>query len=193
MKNLVQKCLERWNTAIEGKNASSNWQSFNYTVEHRHNQVWSGTCITNCIGEPKTKLAKTQKPVASQQNTSSKVISQTLSSVSQKGMGSKLRIKLVYWNLYHDNSNNSDQPIIWTPPYSRKKRLTIVHLNTHVWNYYSNIRTPTPCGARTGVAEHLLAFNSLCGATARITKRLPAYYRCFQTSTRLLQSFPNIY
>ena len=192
MKNLVQKCLERWNTAIEGKNASSNWQSFNYTVEHRHNQVWSGTCITNCIGEPKTKLTKTQKPVASQQNTSSKVISQTLSSVSQKAMGPNwelswsIEICTIITLIIRTNQLFEHPPI-------PGKKINYVHLNTHVWNYYSNIRTPTPCGARTGVAERLLAFDSLCGAAARVTERLPACYRCFRTSTRLLQSFPTIY
>ena len=40
---------------------------------------------------------------------------------------------------------------------------------------YSNARTLTLCGARTGVAERLQAFKSLCGATARVTKCLPAY------------------
>ena len=79
------------------------------------------------------------------------------------------------------------------------------HSNTHVWNYYSNIRTPTPCRAWSGVAERLqdldslcgtpmefaeclLAFDSLCGARARVTKRLLAYYRHFWTFTRLLIS-----
>ena len=33
------------------------------------------------------------------------------------------------------------------------------------------------------VAKCLLAFNSRCGATARVTKHLPAYYRYFRTST----------
>ena len=41
---------------------------------------------------------------------------------------------------------------------------------------------------KTGVAGRLLAFNNLCGARARITKRLLVYYRCFQTSTRQLLS-----
>ena len=44
-----------------------------------------------------------------------------------------------------------------------------------------------------GVAELLLAFDSLCGATVKVTERLLAYYRRFQTSTGLLQSSPNIY
>ena len=43
-----------------------------------------------------------------------------------------------------------------------------------------------------GVAECLLTFYSLCGATARVTERLLAYYRRFRTYTGLLQSFPNI-
>ena len=54
---------------------------------------------------------------------------------------------------------------------------------------YSNIQTPTPCGAWMGVAKRLLAFDSHCGATARVTECLPAHYRRFQMSTRLLQSF----
>ena len=62
----------------------------------------------------------------------------------------------------------------------------------------SSIRTPTfkiiiPISEylhlaelKTGVAERLLAFDSLCGARARVTKRFLAYYRCFRMSTRLL-------
>ena len=52
--------------------------------------------------------------------------------------------------------------ISWTiqlfkhPPFPEKmNNLYSKHLNTHVWNYYSNIRTPTPCGAWTGVAKRL--------------------------------------
>ena len=39
-------------------------------------------------------------------------------------------------------------------------------------NYYSNIRTPTSHGARTGVTERLLVFDSYCGARATVTKHL---------------------
>ena len=39
-----------------------------------------------------------------------------------------------------------------------------------------------------GLAKRLLAFDSLCGATARVTECLLAYYRCFRMSTRLLHS-----
>ena len=46
-----------------------------------------------------------------------------------------------------------------------------------------NIRTPTPCRARTGVA-----FDRLCGARAWVTEHLLAYYRHFRTPTRLLLS-----
>ena len=63
------------------------------------------------------------------------------------------------------------------------------HSKTHVWNCYSNIWAPTPCGAWTGVAERLLAYYSLCGAIAKFTKRLLAYYRHFRTSTGLLRPF----
>ena len=48
-----------------------------------------------------------------------------------------------------------------------------------------NIRTPTPRGAPTIVAERLLAFDSLCGARARVTEHLLAYYRHFRISTRV--------
>ena len=41
--------------------------------------------------------------------------------------------------------------------------------------HYSNIRTPTPCGARTGVTKRLLAFDSFCGARMRVTERLLDY------------------
>ena len=35
--------------------------------------------------------------------------------------------------------------------------------------------------------------STVTGATARVTERLLAHYWRFRTSTRLLQSFPNIY
>ena len=60
------------------------------------------------------------------------------------------------------------------------------HSNTHA--RLSNIRTPTPCGARTGVIEHLLAFDNLCGARVRVTEHILEYYSRFQMSTRLLLS-----
>ena len=49
------------------------------------------------------------------------------------------------------------------------------------------------CGTLTEFTERLLAFDSLYEARARATKRLLAYYRRLRTSTRLLQSFQNIY
>ena len=78
-------------------------------------------------------------------------------------------------------------------PFPGKKINYCSQTNTHFRNYYSNIRTPTPCRTRTGVAERLLAFDSLRGATARVTKRLLAYYRRFWTSTKLVQPIPDIY
>ena len=45
---------------------------------------------------------------------------------------------------YRNNSNNLDHPIIRTPPFSRKNYYCIPSIR------YSNIRTPTPSGARTG-------------------------------------------
>ena len=92
-----------------------------------------------------------------------------------------------YWcqcmPLYRNESSN-----YWNPPPLYPGKLLIKHLNTHVWSYYSNIRTPTPCGARTAVAECLLAFDILCGARVRVTKHLLAYYRHLRPSTRLLLS-----
>ena len=91
-----------------------------------------------------------------------------------------------------DDSNNSNHPIIRTPPFFPGKKLNFC---------IPGIRTPTfeiiipisehlytPRGAQTGVAECLLAFDSLCGARARVTEHLLAYYRRFRTSTRLLLS-----
>ena len=61
-----------------------------------------------------------------------------------------------------------------------------------------SIRTPTfeiiisiskhlhPCGAQTGVAKCPPAFDSLYGATARVTERLLAYYRHFRTTTTVV-------
>ena len=40
---------------------------------------------------------------------------------------------------------------------------------------YSNIRTPTPPRARMGVAKRLLAFDSLCGASVRVTDCVLAF------------------
>ena len=76
--------------------------------------------------------------------------------------------------LYRNDSNSS---IIRTHPLFQEKLLYSKHSNTRDWNYYSNIQTPTPCGAQTGVAKHLLSFDILCGARARVTKHLLAYYR----------------
>ena len=58
--------------------------------------------------------------------------------------------------------------------------------------YYSNIQTPTPCEARIGVSERLIAFDGLCRATARVTEHL-AYYMHFWMSNRLLTAVPYIY
>ena len=57
---------------------------------------------------------------------------------------------------------------------------------------YPNTYIATPRGAQMGVAERLLAFDSLCGARVRANKRLLAYYRRFQTSTRLLLSLQSL-
>ena len=66
--------------------------------------------------------------------------------------------------MYRNDSNNSDHPIIRTPPFSTKI-IVSKHSKTHVWNYYSNIRTPTPSD---GVADGLIGFDSLFGATAEL-------------------------
>ena len=57
---------------------------------------------------------------------------------------------------------------------------------------YPNTYIATPHGAQTGVAECLLAFDSLCGARVRTNERLLAYYRRFRTSTRLLLSLQSL-
>ena len=62
-------------------------------------------------------------------------------------------------NVYCNESNYLNHPIIW--------RKNDVFTHPHM---KSNIRTPTPWGARTGVAEHLLAFDSLCGARTGVAK-----------------------
>ena len=64
---------------------------------------------------------------------------------------------------YCDESNNSNYPIILTLKFE-----IIIPISEYLY---------TPCGARTGVAEHLLAFNSLCGATSRVTEHLRYYSR----------------
>ena len=89
-------------------------------------------------------------------------------------------------------SNNSNHPIIRTP----EKCLIFVfqafeHPCLKLLSQYPNTYIATPRGAQTGVAECLLAFDSLCGTRARVTERLLAYYRRFQTCTRLLLSLPH--
>ena len=46
------------------------------------------------------------------------------------------------------------------PPFPGKMINIVFHVFKHPrLSLYSNIQTPTPCGALTGVAEHLLAFD----------------------------------
>ena len=85
--------------------------------------------------------------------------------------------------------NYSNHPISQTPPSSRK---TVVvqafkHPRLKLLFHYPN--TFTLRSLDQGRRRCLLAFNSFCGATARVTEYLLAYYRCFRTFTRLLQSF----
>ena len=182
MKNLVQKCLERWNTAIEGKNASSNWQSFNYTVEHRHNPVWSGTCIANCIEEPKTKLAKTQKALASQQNTFSKVISQILSSVSQKGMGPNwelswsIEICTIITLIIRTNQLFEHPPI----PGKKINYCAFEHPRLKLLFQYPNIYT-------------LRSSNRGRRTSTSLWQPLRSYSESYRTSSSILQVFSNVY
>ena len=91
--------------------------------------------------------------------------------------------------MYRNESNNLNHPIIQAPSLFQDKLIVVFQASsTHI----SNVPTPTPCGARTGNAKRLIAFDYLCRATARVAERLLAYYRRFRTSTRLLQSFLNI-
>ena len=82
-----------------------------------------------------------------------------------------LIIQTIQLFLFPEKLINYCIPSIWTP-----------------MNYYSNIRTPTPHGAWMGVTEHVLVFDSPCGARARVTECFLSYYRHFRTSTRLLLS-----
>ena len=88
---------------------------------------------------------------------------------------------------YRNVSNNLNRPIIIpTPPSVSRKNIIIAFEHPRLFQY---LNTYTLWSSNGGV----LAFDSLSGAAARITERLPAYYRRFGTSTRLLQSVPNIY
>ena len=58
------------------------------------------------------------------------------------------------------------------PPFPRK---WLIIAFTHIWNYYSNIWTPTLCGTQTEVAKHVLAFDSLCGAQTEVAKHVLAF------------------
>ena len=91
---------------------------------------------------------------------------------------------------YRNHPNNSNHPIIQTPPHPvfRGKCLAFEHPRLKLLFQYPNTYIATPCGAWTGVAERLLAFDSLCRATARVNECFLAYYRGFRTSTRLLLS-----
>ena len=87
---------------------------------------------------------------------------------------------------YRNESNNSNRPIIiQTPPFSRKN-IIIAFEHPRLFQYLNTYMLWSSNGG-------VLAFDSLSRAAARITERLPAYYRCFGISTRLLQSVPNIY
>ena len=113
-------------------------------------------------------------------------------------------------SIYRNESNYSNHPIIRTPPFSRKNvvfqafnrtpTFEIIIPNPNSYTLQSLIggrrmftRLSSLCGTPTEFAERLLSFDSLCGARARVTEHLLAYYRRLRTSTRLLQSCPNIY
>ena len=102
----------------------------------------------------------------------------------------------IEWSLplrlkYRNHSNNSTIQLFEHPPplFQEKCLISVFQAFEHPrLKLYSNIRTPTPRGALTGVPERLLAFDSLCWARVRVTEHLLAYYRRFRTSTRLLLS-----
>ena len=83
-------------------------------------------------------------------------------------------------------SNNSDHPIIQTPPLFQKLHPKIIPPLKLLF-YYSNTYTQRR-GRRTSNS-----FRQSLWTYGGVAERLPAYYRCFQTSTRLLKPFPNIY
>ena len=97
-------------------------------------------------------------------------------------------LRTLFYVHYRNDSNNSNPPIIRTPPFPGKMIVYSNHSNTHVWNYYSNSRTPTPCGARTGIAKCLLASDSYSEGYRTSSSIL----QHFRKSTRLLQSFPKL-
>ena len=87
---------------------------------------------------------------------------------------------------YRNESNYLNHPIIRTTPFPGKindKLLYSKHSNTHVWNYYSNVRAPTPCGAQTGVGKCLLLLLQVF-----LNVYVLDYYSRFRISTELLLS-----
>ena len=90
-------------------------------------------------------------------------------------------LSLIQVTILTDYCNESNYSNHQTPPPFPRKIINYC-IPSIRRTTYSNIWTPTPCGGRTWVAKRLLAFDSLCGATARVIERLIAYCRCFLTS-----------
>ena len=85
--------------------------------------------------------------------------------------------------------NYSNYPISQTPPSSRKMVVVQVFKHPRLKLLFQYPNTFTLRSLDQGRRRCILAFNSFCGATARVTEYLLAYYRCFRMFTRLLQSF----
>ena len=62
-------------------------------------------------------------------------------------------------------------------------------------DYYSNIRTPTPCGARSGVIQRLQDLDSLYGSPTEFAERLLAFNSLWgaRMSSSILQASSNVY
>ena len=77
------------------------------------------------------------------------------------------------------------------PPFSGKMlNFCIPSIQTPTFEIIIPISKHLPRGARTGFAERLLAFDSLCGARARVTKRLLDYYCHCRVRTGVVKREP---
>ena len=77
-----------------------------------------------------------------------------------------------YIHTYRNNSNNSDHPIIRTPPSRKKINYCIPSIRTHSFEIIIPISKHLHLAElEPGVAECLLAFDSLCGARTGVSLR----------------------
>ena len=105
--------------------------------------------------------------------------------------------QIIIHPVYYNESNNSNHPIIWTPPFPGKMiNYCIPSIRTPMFEIITGIPMSNTYTLRNLNGGHRVSTSlrqSLRSYTVRVTECLLAYYRRFQTSTTLVQSFLNIY